>query len=342
MRGISLRWACVCAALLLFLGPATGAALAAGKPFIAPVDAEVTRKFEAPSHKFGPGHRGIDYGVPAGTTVRASGEGTVTFAGQVADDGLFVTIEHLGGISTTYSYLSQLDVSKGDRVSQGQTIALSGEGHAGGPAALHFGAKRNGDYVDPEMLLKALDDITDMLALTQVQIQQPESINLSAAPSGAFQTSGGDHWQPAPSSNRDIGHASGTSLPNAGPRPKSITHPIPSELPPRLRERNGPWPGEEGLPARRPGQSPADWWANLPEGLRLSLIQADPDRWRNVPGISAEDRDRANRLLLDREIARLRAFRDSPEGQVEIQRHRRWLWVPSPCVFLRVRSRICN
>jgi pimeloyl-ACP methyl ester carboxylesterase len=165
MRGIFLRWVCICAARLLFVGPATGAALAAGKPFVAPVNAEVTRKFEAPSHKFGPGHRGIDYGVPPGTTVRASGEGTVTFAGRVADDGLFVTIEHLGGISTTYSFLSQIDVSKGDRVSQGQAIALSGEGHGGGPAALHFGAKKNGDYIDPEVLLMNLDDITDILAL---------------------------------------------------------------------------------------------------------------------------------------------------------------------------------
>lgn len=168
MRGISLRWACVCAALLLFLGPATGAALAAGKPFSAPVNAEVTRKFEAPSHKFGPGHRGIDYGVPSGTTVRASGEGSVTFAGQVADDGLFVTIEHLGGISTTYSYLSQIDVSRGDRVTQGQAIARSGEGHRGGPPALHFGAKKNGDYVDPEILLGGLDDVSKLLELTPI------------------------------------------------------------------------------------------------------------------------------------------------------------------------------
>jgi hypothetical protein len=165
MRGIFLRWACVSAALLLLLGPATGAVAAAGRPFIAPVDAEVTRRFEAPSHKFGPGHRGIDYGVPSGTTVRASGEGTVTFAGPVAADGLFITIEHAGGISTTYSYLSRVDVSQGDRVSQGQAIALSGEGHPGGSAALHFGAKRNGEYIDPELLLKQFDDITDLLQL---------------------------------------------------------------------------------------------------------------------------------------------------------------------------------
>lgn len=102
--------------------------------------------------------------------MRASGAGTVTFAGRVANDGLFVTIEHQGGISTTYSYLSEIDVSKGDRVSQGQAIALSGEGHSGGRPGLHFGAKKNGDYIDPEVLLSELDDISDLLSLTQVQV----------------------------------------------------------------------------------------------------------------------------------------------------------------------------
>lgn len=172
MRGILLRGACVSLVLLLFVGPSAGAARAAGKPFVAPVNAEVTRKFEAPSHKFGPGHRGIDYGVPSGTTVMASGVGTVKFAGQVAD-GLFITVQHVGGIETTYSFLSRIDVSKGDRVTQGQAIGLSGEGHPGGPAGLHFGAKKNGDYIDPEVLLKGFDDITDILSLAEINNVQP-------------------------------------------------------------------------------------------------------------------------------------------------------------------------
>lgn len=176
MRGILLRGACVSLALLLLVGPSAGAASAAGKPFVAPVDAEVTRKFEAPSHKFGPGHRGIDYGVPSGTTVRASGNGTVKFAGPVAD-GLFITLEHVGGIETTYSFLSRIDVSRGERVTQGQAIGLSGEGHPGGPAGLHFGAKKSGEYIDPEILLKGFDDITDMLSLAEINNVRPHGGN---------------------------------------------------------------------------------------------------------------------------------------------------------------------
>lgn len=284
MRGISLRWACISAVLLLFLGPATGAALAAGKPFVAPVTAEVTRKFQAPSDKYGPGHRGIDYKLPSGTTVRASGGGTVTFAGQVADDGLFVTIEHQGGISTTYSYLSRIDVSKGGRVTQGQAIALSGEGHAGGPAGLHFGAKKNGDYIDPEVLLKNLDDITDILALTPVEAPRDETnlaafrdvkspralVGVRGAGVDAFPGSGSGSSQPRQSVDR-------RSRPPASTLPKphvlgtdEVTQPIPSEVPRRFQELIRPQPGEESLPLRRPWQSPAEWWRSLPQGPRRS------------------------------------------------------------------------
>jgi len=96
----------------------------------------------------------------------ASGPGTVSFAGPVAADGLFITIQHGGGISTTYSYLSQVDVSRGDRVAQGQSIGASGRGHPGEAPGLHFGAKLNGEYIDPRLLLGDFDDITELLQLT--------------------------------------------------------------------------------------------------------------------------------------------------------------------------------
>lgn len=164
MRGnLRFIWACV-GALVLLLGPVAAAAIAAEKPFIAPVQGQVIRGFEPPSHRFGPGHRGIDYGVPSGTPVKASGAGTVSFAGSVAD-GLYVTIQHLGGIATTYSFLSRIDASKGDRVAQSQVIAASGDGHADEPSSLHFGAKLNGEYIDPELLLSDFDDITDLISL---------------------------------------------------------------------------------------------------------------------------------------------------------------------------------
>ena len=165
-------WAGVTALTLLLgpmtglSGPAAGAAFAAEKPFIHPVVAEVVREFEAPAHRFGAGHRGLDYGVRPGTPVMASGAGTVSFAGPVAGDGLFITIQHGRGISTTYSYLSRVDVSRTDQVAQGQVIGASGQGHPGESPGLHFGAKLNGEYIDPRLLLGDFDDITELLQLT--------------------------------------------------------------------------------------------------------------------------------------------------------------------------------
>lgn len=171
-------WACFIVFVLL-LGPVTGAASAAEKGFIAPVRAEIIRDFQAPSSRFGPGHRGIDYGVPPGTSVKASGAGTVSFAGPVAADGLFVAIDHLGGTSTTYSFLSRVDVYKADRVVQGQVIGASGKGHAGEVPSLHFGAKLNGDYIDPKLLLTDPDDIRDLLRLTPLRAAAPPPARFS-------------------------------------------------------------------------------------------------------------------------------------------------------------------
>ena len=42
-----------------------------------PVDGPVARSFQAPAFAYGPGHRGIDFAVPPGTPVRASGDGVV-------------------------------------------------------------------------------------------------------------------------------------------------------------------------------------------------------------------------------------------------------------------------
>lgn len=119
-----------------------------------PVDAPVATAFDAPEGEYGPGHRGIDYVVPIGTPVRAAGDGTVTFAGDVA--GLrAVTIDHGSGVESTYSGLSRVDLSTGERVEEGRFIGASGTMH--GRAGLHFGVKVRSDYVDPVDLLVRLD-----------------------------------------------------------------------------------------------------------------------------------------------------------------------------------------
>jgi murein DD-endopeptidase MepM/ murein hydrolase activator NlpD len=119
-----------------------------------PVYGPVLRTFEPPESPYGAGHRGIDIGAPAGTTVRAAADGVVAFAGQVAGSR-FVSLDHPDGVRTTYSWLSSVVVRGGDPVRRGDPVGDSGAGHPGSsPPHLHFGARFGGVYLDPMLLLE--------------------------------------------------------------------------------------------------------------------------------------------------------------------------------------------
>jgi murein DD-endopeptidase MepM/ murein hydrolase activator NlpD len=114
-----------------------------------PVVGPVIRGFDLPDDPYGPGHRGIDIAASVGTTIVAAADGTVAFAGPVGGH-LFLTIDHGGGLSSTYSWLKANLVRKGDAVVAGQAVALTGWGHPGALVPhLHFGVKLDGGYVDP-------------------------------------------------------------------------------------------------------------------------------------------------------------------------------------------------
>lgn len=119
-----------------------------------PVSGPVVRAFEPPETTFGPGHRGIDIATAMATPVVASAAGVVAFAGPVAG-GLFVSIDHPDGVRTTYSWLSRIDVRRGDRVERRAVIGASGSGHPGSSSPhLHLGARIGETYIDPMLLLE--------------------------------------------------------------------------------------------------------------------------------------------------------------------------------------------
>ena len=100
-------------------------------------------------YRWGRLHAGADVGVPIGTTVRASRAGQVITAGWVGGYGNCVIIDHGDGVSTRYGHLSEVTVSVGQYVDQGQQVALSGNtGRSTGPH-LHFEIRINGEAVDP-------------------------------------------------------------------------------------------------------------------------------------------------------------------------------------------------
>ena len=94
-------------------------------------------------------HLGIDIPCPTGTKISASNSGTVIRAEWHWSYGYYVLINHGGGMSTLYAHNSQLLVSVGDVVSQGQTVALAGNTGNSYGSHCHFEVRVNGEHKNP-------------------------------------------------------------------------------------------------------------------------------------------------------------------------------------------------
>lgn len=99
-------------------------------------------------------HAGVDLKAKTGTKVVSAREGVVSFAGRASGYGKLIIIKHSDGYETRYAHLSQIDVKKGQKISQNQHIALSGAtGRVSGPH-LHFEIRKNGKIENPLTYLK--------------------------------------------------------------------------------------------------------------------------------------------------------------------------------------------
>lgn len=117
---------------------------APGAAHAPPVDAPIADPFRPPAGPYAAGNRGIEYDTQPGDEVRASADGTVSFAGPVAG-GLHVTVSHADGVRTSYSFLAEVAVARGQHVRRGDRVGTAGE-------RLHFGARAGDDYFDPAAL----------------------------------------------------------------------------------------------------------------------------------------------------------------------------------------------
>jgi murein DD-endopeptidase MepM/ murein hydrolase activator NlpD len=154
-RGSPAGLLALAAALGLVLGGGSPARAAGGEAFGWPVGVPhpVLRPFAAPATAWGPGHRGVDLGAPAGAEVVAAGSGTVRYAAVLAGRGV-VVVAHRGGLRTTYEPVVA-SVRVGAQVSRGEPLgrlALVG-GHCLPRACLHWGALSGARYLDPLGLL---------------------------------------------------------------------------------------------------------------------------------------------------------------------------------------------
>ena len=94
-------------------------------------------------------HQGIDYAAPTGTRVRAVGDGFVEHAGLKGGYGKVVILRHHGQYATVYAHLSRINVQRGQRVAQNDTIGAVGQtGWATGPH-LHYEFRVAGQARNP-------------------------------------------------------------------------------------------------------------------------------------------------------------------------------------------------
>ncbi|GAA1965175.1 M23 family metallopeptidase [Microbacterium deminutum] len=109
------------------------------------------RGYQAPPHRYGAGHRGIDLRPPSNLEVRAPAAGVVAFSGAVADRGI-LTIDHGSGLVSTLEPIES-SLEAGAVVRRGEVVGEIAVGGHTAPGALHFGVRLHGEYINPMLLL---------------------------------------------------------------------------------------------------------------------------------------------------------------------------------------------
>jgi len=104
-------------------------------------------------------HGGIDLSANSGTAIKAVLPGTVLKSKYSSDYGNFVTVDHGDGLITLYAHCSKLLVKAGDKVDQGDAIALVGStGRSTGPH-LHLEVRINDVRINPGYFLDELNTV---------------------------------------------------------------------------------------------------------------------------------------------------------------------------------------
>ncbi len=99
-------------------------------------------------------HPGVDFAGREGSAVEAVAAGIVTWAGSRYGYGNLVEIDHGNGYVTLYGHNEKLLVRVGEKVAQGQEIALMGStGRSTGPH-VHFEVHDHGKLINPLRLVR--------------------------------------------------------------------------------------------------------------------------------------------------------------------------------------------
>ena len=174
---------------------------------VVPVPGAVLRQFLPPATRYGAGHRGVDLAAAAGEPVVAAMGGIVSFAAPVAGVG-WVTVDHGGGLNTTYGPIDPRAVRAGQRVAAGTLLGFL----AGGSTHLDWGARLEGEYLDPLTLLGRWEAyLTSEMADDRALLAAAQDLEATTAPAVP------------PGSRRFVQPAQGPVTSTFGPRRHPVT-----------------------------------------------------------------------------------------------------------------------
>tara|TARA_A100001011_G_scaffold148167_1_gene156303 strand:- start:6354 stop:7610 length:1257 start_codon:yes stop_codon:yes gene_type:complete len=96
-------------------------------------------------------HNGVDYAAKRGTPIRSTGEGVIQSVGWKSGYGRTIVIRHGGEITTLYAHLEKYhpSISKGIKISQGQTIGYVGDSGLATAPHLHYEFRIGNKRTDP-------------------------------------------------------------------------------------------------------------------------------------------------------------------------------------------------
>lgn len=128
-------------------------------PFALPIDSEITSPFgnkRVYNGKMKSFHQGLDLRARTPLPIKAPEAGKVALAKDLYFTGWTVIIDHGYDLFTIYGHMSKLEVKKGDLVTKGTRLGLSGAtGRASGPH-LHWGAVLMRQKFNPQDLTRVL------------------------------------------------------------------------------------------------------------------------------------------------------------------------------------------
>jgi len=120
---------------------------------VKPVSGSITSRYGAVESVRNHTHAGLDIAAPAGTPIKATASGTISYSGWMSGYGYLVIINHDNGVQTYYGHCSKLYVSEGETVEAGDKIAAVGSTGNSTGNHLHFEIRVNGSQVNPQQYL---------------------------------------------------------------------------------------------------------------------------------------------------------------------------------------------